>query len=346
MKRYFLILMALAGISAVASFQPTGIINGAGATFPYPLYKTWISSYQIEKNILISYLPKGSSSGLQMFKNKELDFCATDAFLSDEELENFQSEVLHIPTCLGAIVLVYNLPGNPELRFTPELISRIFKGEITSWKHPDILKHNPELVIPDMEVTVIHRSDGSGSTFIFTDYLSKIDGGWKEKYGAKKSVRWPVGIGVEGNQNVAEFVRKIRGGISYVSMTYAIQENLPMAVIQNRSGNYISPDTKTVSNAADIDIPDDTRVLLTDTPAPDGYPISGFSYVLVYREQSYNKRPKSKAMALYNFLIWSLEQGQTFSAALNYAPIPDKSIDKSLEIVQQITYQDTSLYAY
>jgi phosphate transport system substrate-binding protein len=316
---------------------------GAGATFPYPLYTKMFDIYYKTKGIKINYQSIGSGGGIRQLLNKTVDFGASDAFMSDEELKNAPAEILHIPICLGAVVLTYNLPGNPEIKFTPEIISDIFLGKIKKWNDKKILEVNPLIKLPDMEIIVVHRSDGSGTTFIFTDYLSKVSNEWKEKVGRGTSVNWPVGIGGKGNEGVSGLVKQMPGSIGYVELIYALQNDLPIGLIKNKKGKFIKPSIETVSNAANIELPPDIRISITDTDAEDGYPISGFTYILVYKEQSYDGRKKDRAEALVNLLWWMIHEGQEYTKPLFYSPLPPEAVLKAEKIIKSITYKGKTL---
>lgn len=332
----------LAFLSSLLFSQNIEIV-GAGATFPYPLYTKMFDVYYKKKGVKINYQSIGSGGGIRQIINKVVDFGASDAFMSDEDLKKMPAEILHIPICLGAVVLTYNLPGNPEIKFTPEIISDIFLGRIKKWNDKKILEINPDIKFPDLEIIVVHRSDGSGTTFIFTDYLSKISKEWKEKVGAGTSVNWPIGIGGKGNEGVSGLIKQMPGSIGYVELIYALQNNLPFGLIKNKKGKFIKPSIETVSNAAKIDLPPDTRISITDTDAEDGYPISGFTYILVYKEQSYEGREKKRAEELVNLLWWMIHEGQEYTKPLHYAPLPPEAVSKAEKIIKSITYKGENI---
>lgn len=274
-----------------------------------------------------------------------MDFGATDAFLSTHEMNKQQFEILHVPTCLGAVAIFYNLDENPDLRFTPELIASIFSGAIRKWSDPRIVEANPKQALPDKEIVVVHRSEGSGTTFIFTDYLSKTISNWEEMIGRGKTVRWPVGLGVEGNPGVSDMVSKIPGSIGYVSLTFAERNHLPVAWVSNQSGNFIKPTQASVSRAGQANLPQDTRIMITNSPAAKGYPISAFTYLIFYKEQFYNNRSKQSAEELARFLLWALQEGQRFNEQLSYALLPSEAVDKAQAIVLSMTYNGKALSA-
>jgi phosphate transport system substrate-binding protein len=314
------------------------ILNGAGATFPHPLYEKWIEVYRKTTGVRISYSAVGSGAGIQRLLQKEVDFGATDAFMSDEDLARAGEEILHVPTCLGAVAIIYHLPEKPILRFTPKLISDIFSGRISNWSHSGISAVNPGVQLPDLDISVVHRSEGSGTTFVFTDYLSKVDSEWRETIGCGKRVRWRTGMGVEGNPNVADFVQKIPGSIGYVELAYAKQRHLPAALVKNRSGQFIAPTLESVSRAAEVGLPSDTRILITDSGVRDGYPISAFTWLIFYKEQAYNQRPSDRASQLGRFLWWTIHEGQQYNADLLYAPLPAGAVSKGEAIISSIRF--------
>ena len=258
--------------------------------------------------------------------------------MTDRQLEKAPAEILHIPICLGAVAVTYNLPGNPQLRITQRILSDILLGKIQKWDDPGIKRANPSVKLPGKNIIVVHRSDGSGTSFIFTDYLSKISKEWEERVGRGKSVNWPVGLGGKGNEGVAGLIKQIPGSLGYVELIYAVQNKMPVGLMQNKSGNFAKPSLKTVSLAADVPLPEDTRVSITDTDAPEGYPISGFTWILVYKEQDYGRRSKEKASALVNLVWWMTHKGQRYARDLHYAPLPEEAVKKAEKIVGSITY--------
>ena len=320
------------------------ILNGAGATFPSPLYRKWINRYQAATQTRISYQETGSSGGIRLLKARQVDFGATDAFLSEDELTTEGNRILHIPTCLGAVAVTYHLPGKPVVRLSGALIADIFMGRIVRWNDRRILEENPQIALPAMGIAVVHRSEGSGTTFIFTDYLTKVSNGWQKSIGRGKQVNWTTGIGVEGNPGISDLVRRIPGAIGYISLNYAQKNDLPVAQIKNRSGRYMEPTADTVSAAANSKLPGHMRIILTNTTAPDGYPISAFTYLIVYMEQGYSNRSRAQAEALGQFLSWSIHQGQQYTRALFYAPLPPEAIALSEKIIRTMTFQGAPVW--
>lgn len=317
---------------------------GAGATFPYPLYSKMFDVYHKQHNVRINFQAIGSGGGIRQLLNKTVDFGASDAFMTDDNLKKADAELLHIPICLGAVVVTYNVPGVSGLKFTPEVLSEIFLGKIIKWNDPKIAAANPGINIPGMKIIVVHRSDGSGTTFIFTDYLAKINKEWETKIGRGKSVNWPVTLGAKGNAGVAGMVKQIPGSLGYVEMAYATQNKMQIGLIQNKSGNFINPSLESTTLAGNIDIPDDTRVSITDTDSADGYPISGFTWILVYKDQNYDSRNRSKAEEITKLLSWMIFQGQAFTKPLHYAPLPVKAVEKAENIVKNITFNGEQIW--
>lgn len=320
-----------------------GGIIGAGATFPYPFYSKVFSVYHKETGKRVNYQSIGSGGGIKQLQNKTVDFGATDAPMNEEEMNASPAEILHIPTCLGAVIVTYNLPGNPVLKFTPEVLADIFLGKIKRWNDPAIKATNPETDLPGLAIAVVHRSDGSGTTFIFSDYLAKVSADWNVKPGAGKSLNWPIGLGAKGNEGVSGLVKQMPGSIGYVELVYALQNKMPAAMLKNKSGNFVAASLETTSAAADIDLPADMRVSLTNTEAPEGYPISSFTYLLAYKNQSYDKRTEAAAKATVELINYVIHDGQQYAKELGYAPLPAAALIKAEAIIESITYADKPL---
>lgn len=319
---------------------------GAGATFPYPLYSKFFYIYNDEFGVKINYQPIGSGGGIQQLLNKTVDFGATDAFMSSKDLKESKKTIVHVPTCLGGVVVTYNLPGNPTLKFTRKALSDIFLSKITTWNDSAILSVNQNVKLPAIPITIIHRSDGSGTSFIFTDFLSKISCNWQSTVGAGKSVKWPAGLGAKGNEGIVGMIKQIPGSIGYCELAYALQNNMPLGRIQNRNGRFIKPDLISLSKAADISIPTDTRINLTDTEAEDGYPISSFTWLILYKEQAYDNHSKEKAQAIVMLLWWIIHDGQKFTIKLEYAPLPKTAVEKAENVVRSVVFNGTRLTDY
>lgn len=298
-------------------------IQGAGATFPYPLYQKWLSEYgKLNSNIRIDYQSLGSGAGIKQIRARTIDFGASDAPMNDEDLQKTSGKLLHIPTVLGAVVVTYNLPGiDKPLLFSPAVLADIFLGKIKRWDDARIKAENPEVNLPAHDLIVVHRSDGSGTSAVFTEYLSKISPEWKEKVGAGTSPNWPVGLGGKGNEGVSGQVKQTPHTIGYVEYAYAAQNKLPIALLKNRAGNIVQPTLESVTAAAAESVattPDDLRVSITDAAGANAYPISSYTYILVYQDQTNAAKGKS----LVDFLWWALHDGKQFVEALHYAPLP------------------------
>lgn len=342
-KKLTILMAIILGSTCLNAKSKNVELLGAGATFPYPFYSKAFDVYFKVYNVKVNYQAIGSGGGIRQLLNRTVDFGATDAFMSDEYLAKVPMEILHIPTCLGAVVITYNLPGNPKLRFTPQVIADIFLGKIKYWNDERIKALNPDVKLPAKKILVIHRSDGSGTTFIFSDYLSKVSREWKEKVGRGKSLKWPVGLGGKGNAGVAGLVKQMPGAIGYVELTYALSNNMPVGMVKNKAGNFILPTVESVSLAGNVDIPKDTRISITNTSAEKGYPISSFTWLILYKEQNYDGRSKEKAKELVNLLWWLIHQGQKYTKELHYGPLPEKAVKRAEDVIRSITYDGKPL---
>ncbi|MCX7958848.1 MAG: phosphate ABC transporter substrate-binding protein PstS [Deltaproteobacteria bacterium] len=336
---FWVLLALILGISSAFAQD----LTGAGASFPYPLYSKMFSEYGKLNKVNINYQSIGSGGGIKQLLAKTIDFGGSDAIMSDEQLSKAPGKILHIPTCLGAVVIVYNLNLKEELKLTPDIIADIFLGKITKWNDARIAELNKGAKLPDANISVVHRSDGSGTSAIFTDYLSKVSKEWKEKVGSGTSVNWPVGLGGKGNEGVAGLVKQVPNSIGYVELIYALQNKMSYATIQNKAGKFIKPTLESTSKAAEIEMPDDMRVSLTNTESPEGYPIAGFTYILVYQEQNYDKRPAEKAKSLYKLLNWMINDGQKFTTPLHYAPLPEAAKKKAQVLIKAITFDGKAI---
>lgn len=312
---------------------------GAGATFPYPLYSKMFDVYSKEYGVKINYQAIGSGGGIRQLTNKTVDFGGSDAIMTDKDLKEAGAPILHIPTCAGAVVVTYNLAGDPQLKFTPDVIADIFLGKIKKWNDPRITAINPGLKIPGTDITVVHRSDGSGTTAIFSSYLSRVSTEWKEKVGAGPSLNWPAGLGGKGNPGVAGLVKQTPGGFGYVELIYALQNKMSYGTIKNKKGNFIKPTIASTSLAANIALPDDMKADLTDTAAAEGYSISGFTWILVYKEQNYANKPDERAKALVNLLWWMTHEGQKYAEPLHYAPLSKAAVGKAEKLITSVSYK-------
>ena len=330
--RQILTIGLLAGVSATASAQM--MINGAGATFPYPIYSKWFDEYaQVDPSVRFNYQSIGSGGGQKQILAQTVDFGASDGPMSDDNLAKAPGKILHIPTVAGAVVLTYNLSGNPSLKLDGDTIAEIYLGEIKKWNDPKIMALNPGAKLPDQDIIVVHRSDGSGTTFIFTDYLSKVSPEWKQKAGNNASVNWPAGIGGKGNEGVSGQVKQTPGAIGYVELIYALQNKMPYADIKNAAGQFVKPTIESVIAAlATANIPDDFRFSMTNAPGKDAYPIAGATWLLVYEQQ----KDPAKGKKLVEFLKWALTKGEGMVKELNYAPLPDEVQQRVLKRIDEI----------
>ena len=320
------------GLSASASAQM--MINGAGATFPYPIYSKWFDEYaKVDPSVRFNYQSIGSGGGQKQIMAQTVDFGASDGPMSDDNLGKAPGKLLHIPTVAGAVVLTYNLPGSPALKLDGDTVAGIFLGQIKKWNDPKIAALNPGAKLPDQDIVVVRRSDGSGTTFIFTDYLSKVSGEWKQKVGNNTSVNWPAGIGGKGNEGVSGQVKQTPGAIGYVELIYALQNKMPFAELKNAAGQFVKPTIESVTAAlSTANIPDDFRFSMTNAPGNDAYPITGATWLLVYQQQ----KDAAKGKKLVEFLKWALTKGEGMAKDLNYAPLPESIQQRVLKRIDEI----------
>jgi phosphate transport system substrate-binding protein len=328
-------------------------LNGAGATFPFPLIDTWRVEYQtVEPGVNINYQSIGSGGGVKQFTEKTVDFGATDAPLTPEEETNAPGAV-HIPETIGSVVAAYNIPGVPDkgLKLTGPVLADIFLGKITKWNDPQIVELNPELSLPDADIVTVHRSDGSGTTFVWTDYLSAVSPEWSDQIGKGKSVQWPTGLGAPGNEGVANGIRGSENTIGYVELAYALTTGMPFAFIQNQAGNFVEPtlastEAAVAASAATLPAGDASwnNVTVVNAPGDDSYPIASFSYLLLYKELADNPTmADAKARALIGFIQWAITDGQQFAPELEYVPLPDEVVKLNQETLSQITFSGKSV---
>jgi phosphate transport system substrate-binding protein len=341
MKRITALLLVAFALGAVAIAEGTLSINGAGATFPYPMYSKWFDEYHKKNsNLQINYQSIGSGGGIKQVTEGTVDFGASDGPMNDEQLKAFQDKhgfpILHFPTVLGADVPTYNIAGvSAELNFTPEAIAGIFLGKVTKWNDPLITGANKGVNLPGNDIVVVHRSDGSGTTYIWTDYLSKVSDEWKNKVGKGTSVNWPVGLGGKGNEGVAGLIKQTPNAFGYVELIYAIQNKMPYGRVKNSSGSFIKADLAGVTAAASgaaKSMPDDFRVSITDAPGKSAYPISSFTWLLVPAKFS----DSGKRDAIKGFVKWMLADGQEQTEALSYAKLPKEVVAKEMKALDSI----------
>jgi phosphate transport system substrate-binding protein len=328
-------LTVLSVVLALPALAQT-TLNGAGATFPYPMYSKWFSEYhKAHPEIEINYQSIGSGGGIRQVLAGTVDFGASDGPMSDEQLAQSKTKILHVPTVLGAVVPAYNVPGvTGEIKFTPEVLAGIFLGKITNWNDKAIAASNQGVKFPDQSIIVVHRSDGSGTTYIFTDYLSKISSDWASSVGKNTSVKWPVGLGGKGNEGVAGVIRQMQGALGYVELIYAVQNNIPYGSVRNASGSFVKASLESVTAAAGSvkSMPADFRVSITNAPGKDAYPIASFTWLLIPAQS----KDASKGKILADFLNWMVDDGQKMTAALTYAPLPENVAQKVKDEIKQV----------
>jgi phosphate transport system substrate-binding protein len=334
-----LVLLLVCAILALPAVGQT-TLNGAGATFPNPIYQKWFSEYhKLHSDVQVNYQSIGSGGGIRQITEATVDFGASDMPMTDDQLKAAQAKlntkVLNIPTVLGADVPAYNIPGvSAELKFTPEILAGIFLGHINSWNDPAIAKANPDVKLPSQEIIVVHRSDGSGTTFIWTDYLSKVSPEWKSQVGAGTSVNWPKGLGGKGNEGVAGSIRQLPGTIGYVELIYAVQNKIAYGSVRNSAGEFVKASLDSVTAAAGsvAKMPADFRVSITNAPGKDAYPISSFTWLLV----PVQAKDPARGKILADFLNWMVNDGQKMTASLSYAPLPENVVAKVKETIKQV----------
>ena len=341
MKRFAGLFLGALALAALGAAQGALLINGAGATFPYPIYSKWFDEYhKTNSNIQINYQSVGSGAGIKQVTEGTVDFGASDGPMNDDQLKAFQDKhgfgILHFPTVLGAAVPTYNIPGvSGAINFTPDALAGIFLGRVTKWNDPAIAGANKGVNLPGNDIVVVHRSDGSGTTYIWTDYLSKVSDDWKNKVGKGTSVNWPVGLGGKGNEGVTGLVKQTPNSIGYVELIYAAQNNIPYGNVKNAAGVFVKAELSSVSAAAAAsakNMPDDFRVSITDAPGKTAYPISSFTWLLIPEKFS----DAAKRDALKGFLKWALADGQNYAEQLSYAKLPKEVVAKETKALSKI----------
>jgi phosphate transport system substrate-binding protein len=331
------VLLAVAACATLATAEGPVLLNAAGATFPYPIYSKWFDLYHTShSNVQINYQSIGSGGGIRQLLDKTVDFGASDGPMNDDQLKQASVPILHFPTVLGAAIPAYNVPGiQGELNFTPEALSGIFLGTVTKWNDPAITSANPGVKLPSDDIVVVHRSDGSGTSYIWTDYLSKVSPAWQSKVGKGTSVNWPVGLGGKGNEGVSALVQQTPGSLGYVELIYAIQNHMPYGKVKNSSGAFVKADLASVSAAAAAAakyIPDDFRVSITNPEGKAAYPIASFTWLLIPSKFS----DSAKRDVVKDFLKWALTDGQQYAEALSYAKLPKEVVAKEMKAIEQI----------
>jgi len=336
LRRFLAPLLLCLAVLVTGGWAQT--LNGAGATFPYPIYSKWFNEYhKLHSDVQINYQSIGSGGGIRQVTAGTVDFGATDGPMTEQQLAEAKFKIFHIPTVLGAVVPAYNVPGvQADLKFSPSTIAGIFLGKINNWNDKAIAADNPGVKLPDRAIIVVHRSDGSGTTYIWTDYLSKVSSEWKDQVGKGTSVKWPVGLGGKGNEGVAGMVRQMEGAFGYVELIYAIQNKIPYGTVKNSSGTWVkgSLESTTAAGASVKNMPDDFRVSITNPPGNDAYPIASFTWLLVPAQF----KDAAKGKVIVDFLNWMLDQGESMASQLDYAPLPDNVKDKVRARIKEIHF--------
>ena len=351
MKKIFLSIVALTLAIAMTSCggktnngaRKSQELSGAGATFPLPFYNVVFEQFAEVNGDAVAYGGIGSGGGVRNLRDKIVDFAGSDAFLSEKEMKDM-GPVIHIPTCMGAVVMAYNLEGVDELRLTGDIIANIFAGEIKMWNDERIKELNPQAMLPNEAIIPVFRSDGSGTTFVFTDYLAKVSPMWASRFGAGKSVNFPAGQAAKGNPGVAGVIKQTKNSIGYVGSEYAFAQKISYAKIQNQQGEFIAPSSASISAAASGEIPADTRTSITNSDAKGAYPISTFTWMIIYKEQKYSDRSKEQAMATLDLIQYILsDEAQKITAYVHYAPLPTKAKEISLSNLKTVTYNGKAI---
>jgi phosphate transport system substrate-binding protein len=334
MKSIF--VMSGAALLACSAHVQAQTINGAGSSFDNPAFMLWFDAYsKVDQDVSFNYQSVGSGAGKKQLLSQTVDFGASDAPMTDEEMSKAPGNILHIPVVAGAVAITYNLPDQPKLKFDAETLAEIYLGKIARWNDPKVSALNPGVKLPDKSIIVVHRSDGSGTTFIFTDYLNAVSPAWASKVGKNVSVNWPVGVGGKGSEGVSGQIKQLPGSIGYVELAYAKQNKLPYAALKNTAGKFIEPSPDSVSKAmAGANIPDDFRFSTVNAPGDEAYPIAGASWILIYQKQT---KPKV-GQKLVPFLKWAVTEGQKLSPRLDYAPLPDTVGQRVLKLLGTVTF--------
>ncbi len=339
--RKILALASILFVMGVGISTAAVLINGAGATFPYPMYSKWFNEYnKLHPDVQINYQSLGSGAGIQQVSEGTVDFGASDGPMNDEQIKAFQTKrgtgILHFPTVLGADVPTYNVPGiTAELNFTPEALAGIFLGKITKWNDPELAKANPNVKLPNNDIVLVHRSDGSGTTYVWVDYLSKVSPEWKQKVGVGTSVKWPTGLGSKGNEGVSGQIKQTAYSMGYVELIYALQNKMSYGKVRNSSGTFVKADLASVTAAASgavQNMPDDFRVSITNAPGKDAYPISSFTWLLIPQKI----QDPAKKKIITDFLTWMLNDGQKLTETLSYAKLPKEVVAKELKAISKV----------
>jgi phosphate transport system substrate-binding protein len=336
------VAIAASALSFSASAQDNTLL-GAGSTFVYPLFSKIFAEYSTKTNVKVNYQSIGSGGGILQLTNKTVDFGGSDAPLNAEQAKKIGVPVLHIPMASGAVVITYNVPGVAKLKLTGKDLADIYLGKITKWNAAEIAASNKGVKLPDLPIVVIHRSDGSGTSFIFTDYLTKVNPDWASKIGKASAVNWPAGLGGKGNEGVAGLVKQTPGAIGYNELAYAIQNKMAYADVQNKSGKFITPTLETTTASSNVELPANAEVSLTNTDNPKGYPITSFTWALIYKEQKYADRSADRAKQVVKLLWYNIHEGQKNCAPLNYAPLSKSALKVAETILKSATYDGKAI---
>ncbi len=334
--------LAASSVSLSASAQDNTLL-GAGSTFVYPLFSKIFAEYGAKTNVKVNYQSIGSGGGILQLTNKTVDFGGSDAPLNAEQAKKIGVPVLHIPMASGAVVITYNVPGVATLKLTGKDLADIYLGKITKWNSAEIAASNKGVKLPDLPIVVIHRSDGSGTSFIFTDYLTKVNPEWASKIGKASAVNWPAGLGGKGNEGVAGLVKQTPGAIGYNELAYAIQNKMAYADVQNKSGKFITPTLATTTASSNVELPANAEVSLTNTDNPKGYPITSFTWALIYKEQKYSDRSAGRAKELLKLLWFNIHDGQKNCEPLNYAPLSKSALKVAEKLLKSATYDGKAI---
>ena len=344
MKKIFKsVMMSFIMVSFVACGSETVELSGAGATFPLPFYNVVFEQYASKSDNQVAYGGIGSGGGIRNLRDKIVDFAGSDAFLSDKEMAEM-APVVHVPTCMGAVVVAYNLDGVKDLKLSGDVIADIFAGKIRMWNDERLVALNPGVALPSEAIIPVYRSDGSGTTFVFTDYLTKVSPMWASEYGAGKSVNFPLGQAAKGNPGVAGVIKQTKNSIGYVGSEYAFAQKIPYASVENQRGEFVLPTSAAISAAASGEIPADTRCSITNSDAAGAYPISTFTWMIIYKEQNYSDRTKEQAEATLDLLKYILsDEAQNIASEVHYAPLPAKVKEISMKNLKSVTYDGVSI---
>jgi phosphate transport system substrate-binding protein len=335
----FAVVALAANCLALSASAQDNTLLGAGSTFVYPLFSKIFAEYGKTHDVKVNYQSIGSGGGILQLTNKTVDFGGSDAPLNAEQAKKIGAPVLHIPMASGAVVITYNIPGfNGALKLTGKDLADIYLGKITNWNSPEIAAANKGVKLPDVPIVVVHRSDGSGTSFIFTDYLTKVNEEWAKKVGKASAVNWPAGLGGKGNEGVAGLVKQTPGAIGYNELAYAIQNKMPYASVQNKAGKFITPTLATTTASSNVELPPNAEVSLTNTDNPKGYPITSFTWALIYKDQKYSDRSAARAKMLLQLMWYNIHEGQKNCEPLNYAPLSKSALKVAEKLLKSATY--------